>query len=519
MYYVISEGKDFYVKNYGYLVDIKIDDFYSLINIDSKKIVEMIFKKDLVLENINFPDYVFDMLSDYILNNIGQNELIEKLIENKIPLYSIVISTGNDCRNKYKALCMMKNADKITFKCNKDNLFKVMSIIHLFNAQILIDSTDISLEDYRHILSSFDFKSIENLDVKVNYQEHNTYLTPKALYDVSSIICNISEEIKKYNLSPFEQVMYAYDIVKNRKYKECESNKRNSRDLDKVLLGDAIVCVGYSRFLNAILKCLDINAIPLIDLEKHHQRSLVYVKDFKYNIDGVYAFDPTLDRRTSDDEEYIDNYNAFATSINLRDDNIFGDILKTICMDFDDIVKIINSYSFKNINKLLDDLEVLFKLTNNNDFVKFVSDLNLYEVCSNDERKIIRATYLKLLSKFTSKDISIETFTKVLYNTRRIQYYNNVITDFNVNDVFRVACNRFTYLYKLRMKKEEDNYAIRHIMTQFYNDKISKRLENKGNKVIESSFRNNIDVSRDRENVRLLKVLRNRQKQLTENKK
>ena len=122
------------------------------------------------------------------------------------------------------------------------------------------------------------------------------------------MICDIYEDIKRTNLSPFEQSIYAYDIVKNRKYKKCDYNLRTSRDLDKILIGDTIVCVGYSNFLNAILKCLNIKAIPLIDIRRRHQCNLVYIKDSKYGIDGIYMFDPTGDRKRNDNNDYISNY-------------------------------------------------------------------------------------------------------------------------------------------------------------------------------------------------------------------
>lgn len=91
--------------------------------------------------------------------------------------------------------------------------------------------------------------------------------------------------------------MYVYDIVKYRIYNKDEDNYLNNRDLDKVTSGNTIVCSGFSNLFNAILMSLDIKAMPLISKTANHQRSIVYVNDSKYDIDGIYVFDPTWDCR------------------------------------------------------------------------------------------------------------------------------------------------------------------------------------------------------------------------------
>ena len=46
---------------------------------------------------------------------------------------------------------------------------------------------------------------------------------------------------------------------------------------------------GFSNLFNAILMSLDIKAMPLISKTANHQRSIVYVNDSKYDIDGIYV--------------------------------------------------------------------------------------------------------------------------------------------------------------------------------------------------------------------------------------
>lgn len=72
--------------------------------------------------------------------------------------------------------------------------------------------------------------------------------------------------------------MYAYDILKKRLYKLDEENYYKSSDVSSVLTGDSIVCAGYSNVFNAILKCLNIKAAPLISKEANIKEVLSMFK-------------------------------------------------------------------------------------------------------------------------------------------------------------------------------------------------------------------------------------------------
>lgn len=118
----------------------------------------------------------------------------------------------------------------------------------------------------------------------------------KATIDKISTMIN---EIEKYNFSPMEKIMYVYDIVRNKIYIEVDENedKMLSRNLSSSLLGDKIVCVGYAKIFRTLLQKLGITCKELYlhhpDRKGGHARNVIYVKDEKYDIDGVYYFDPT----------------------------------------------------------------------------------------------------------------------------------------------------------------------------------------------------------------------------------
>ena len=156
------------------------------------------------------------------------------------------------------------------------------------------------------------------------YIKLNGNIEPVSLDDAKKtidIINNVAKEVETLNLSPMEQVMYVYDIAKNRVYNEEKDGekKSKSRDLSEILFGENIVCVGYVAYFNAILKKLgfDPHSISFGDVnnaEIGHRRSGVYIKDPKYYIDGFYYFDPTFDSRKidDDDEKAINRYRFFA---------------------------------------------------------------------------------------------------------------------------------------------------------------------------------------------------------------
>lgn len=144
---------------------------------------------------------------------------------------------------------------------------------------------------------------------------------PSKIEDVKKvldIINNLVTEIKSLNLSPLETTLYVYDIVRGREYKEEDANESytKSRDLISVLLGDKIVCVGFINLFNIILKklgiCCDRFQVFSVEAnEDDHVESLVYLKDHKYNIEGLYIFDPTAECKEGDNS-YLSSYFYFA---------------------------------------------------------------------------------------------------------------------------------------------------------------------------------------------------------------
>ncbi len=297
-------------------------------------------------------------------------------------------------------------------------------------------------------------------------EEYNGILNPEQIYikmdgnmDYVNVIdalktidkiTDISNSIKKLNMSPIEEVMYTYDLVRHRVYNIEDKNERSStsRDLSKILEGDKIVCVGYSELFKAILTNLNINidTVRLRGEKNGHERCVAYIKDDKYDINGVYYFDPTWDsRRKNDFNDYLYYYKYF-------------------CLTLEDIKRLdngrYNDKSYQNIDKnILEkiynfcDKSASFSLSYIRNSYKYISSINNMTSIINKKlllkqdnifnpkqlKKEIKENekeYKKIIDCY-DKPINGETMLNILNNVRKIEYYQNPdLYPYDLNSLF-----------------------------------------------------------------------------------
>lgn len=145
-------------------------------------------------------------------------------------------------------------------------------------------------------------KQYEGLKILYKIEGNEDYVTYDVTLKTYEEIDRYVSFIKSLKLSPLEIIMIAYDLVRNRKYtlETDEEKATESRDLSSSLLGEKIVCVGYSEILKCILKHLGIKIECVFlrakeSFEHNHLRNIVYVKDDKYQVEGIYYLDATWD--------------------------------------------------------------------------------------------------------------------------------------------------------------------------------------------------------------------------------
>lgn len=500
MDYRIKETKE----NNMVAYEISVEDFSYLMEDNYETIIKKMVKEDQLLKLIRFPECIINLVIDIIINDKDIDYLKEELTKRDVPLYSLMINLVNIYKRRYKKLLELKQAEQIKIVCNKDNFIKSLELAKKLNNKIVIEGDSISLTDYQKILSDYDIDSLNDFDIKIYYQASNHEISVRELYETSIIIKDISDEIEKYNLSPLEQIIYVYDKVKSRVYTKSDKDERESRDLDRVLQGDYIVCVGFSNIFNAVLRSLGINAMPLISIPKNHQCSLVYIEDTKYNINGVYAFDPTNDSRC--DDKYIDNYNYFGLTI--KDiENIFpNEIYNIINITFDDIINLQKNISLDGFKKSIDldiKTEKLFAFIKEQNYENFREIIQNFEFASQEDRNKALDIFQTFIRKYNPKEISPSIFILALYSTRMLEYYNGIVDKFDIDSISEATKERSIGQKFISLK---DISGIKKVIKMLsYSSKLDDALANLVSQI-------NPDIERSCLNIRLLKVLRNKQK-------
>lgn len=255
-------------------------------------------------------------------------------------------------------------------------------------------------------------------------------------------IDDIVKTINKYNLSPLEKIMYAYDLVRDRVYTKESENESNivSRDLSSVLFGNKIVCAGYVAIFNSVLKNLGINVMDYIiarkdNNKKGHVRSLVYVNDKKYNVNGIFLFDPTWDsKKYEGDKSYLTSYRFFCKSkdeFRYFDQEYNNVTLPNYSKNFTPRVKkIIETDGLLNITpdmaKTFNDISILVdnkSLANGIIFnEKVPKELRNVFASMTDTQELIKSLD-RFQSLFFGQTLNPLTLLEVLYNVRKVQYY------------------------------------------------------------------------------------------------
>lgn len=370
----------------------------------------------------------------------------------------------------------------------------------LLNKKIVIDKiVGYSKEEIKEIEDSFD--TTEN--IYVISEGNKEAISFEDYKKTNDTIEKIVERIKQYDFSPIEQLLYTYDIVRDKVYEvepEGESN-RLSRDLTKALFGEYIVCEGFANIFNATLKRLGFNAKVIVINDKNseyaHARNIVYINDKKYNIEGLYHFDTTGDcKRENMGNRHFNRYRYFAktkTQIRRYDDIFNRDFDENYMISKDTIrkVKDINIEEDFILGNGLD-----FKLIRNiNDHSKLVDDKIIIEGIKINESKKGLLSDLNRYMNMYERPIEPLSFIKAFYTVRKQQYYEDP-------DKFPLS---FDIIKKVLLKSGFINTVTKEMIllcSIFETD-----IPDPYNEVL-TKFNSNGNIEKDIQGVRLSKVFR-----------
>lgn len=411
----LDEGKMTVMRGYEeatYHVDINttVDESLNELMTDKANI-------DLMLEELDFlasieEDEEYEMLKHHINGQIKRNELFsdcnEILISGSIEEIAAYISKNEFLKGKDIQIAGKLELDDNTLKRLKDAFGNDSKI------KINIEGNEetISISDYERTVIAID---------------------------------EIVNKIKTYNYSPFEALMHAYDLIRDRFYVREDENDNYSvsRDLTSVLLGNKIVCVGFANIFNVVANKLGVNSNVFIISSKKsgHARNLMYVNDEKYNINGLYFFDPTFDCKRDEENNFLLGYKYFCKTQEQIDALTGGNFSYNSyeCFDYEVL---------EELFEFMDDGRVpVHELSGfiRDSRINYILRLLGLETVEPSERPYTKEELMELLEKIiiiADRPIKPEAFIKALYNVRRNQYYENptkylfdidVLTDILIN--------------------------------------------------------------------------------------
>ena len=162
---------------------------------------------------------------------------------------------------------------------------------------------------------------------------------------------------------------------------------------------------------------------------------MIYVNDPKYDVQGIYYFDSTWDSKKNNNESaYLHSYKFFCKtkkeinkydSINYRDETLEG--LKDLPDRFEEILKTSGLTSVpKEMIKLINYVSILIDGEDLINIFMIVDDDKIPEYLKykyTNEELIEKVRYY--WSLVYSESLGISRLTELLYNVRKIEYYED----------------------------------------------------------------------------------------------
>lgn len=389
---------------------------------------------------------------------------------------------------------VMIEFDPFLFKYINENEFlqtKTLHITELFSTtREDLNRITLALKNYTNVL----------LTVDGNQEEITLQQYKNTVEEMEKFL----SKIKKYELSPLEQMMYAYDLVRDRVYTEenQEESYSASRDLTATLLGDKIVCVGYANIFEKILQNLGIQTTMCTMVSKNqtgHRRNAVYVKDTKYHVEGVFFCDPTWDsRKDKNDNSYLDSYKFFCKNIEemrIHESNKYTNVtFSEYDKDFTKEIKsMVEENGIESVSREI--TRTINAISNLIDQKQLIEPTFLYKDVLPFDFDVLSESLDRYEKLFFNSHLSTETLVKIMIQVRKIEYYENPEKyPLTVESFENVVRNNILFYYNQRT------------LTLLFSEDCAEINENMSQDDFEK-LKSQIDLEKNIERVKLTKVL------------
>lgn len=453
----------------------------------------------------------FFVSGGYVIVSYPMNISINKLLEkSRNYLIESVKEEYERCDSFYKLLLekfikLLNKNDNTVINCfeaiefdypKEDVYYKLDTLFDKTDTSVIIKAQDIDDTYLLENISILDNKLKEIGVNRVSYIIKQCVDARKAhgvdisysLEDVLLVlnyINDIASNIRKFKLTPLEQVMYIYDLVKDRYYKE-ESEYEDyleSRDIARILKGNRIVCLGFSYLFKSLLDSInipnEISFIKGVNSNIGHARVFVGIEDNKYNLNQVLYFDPTWDsKKEKDNTNLLDRYNHFARNkkyFTMKDKT--KGLVDEEYLPFDVNRKNFNINVFSN-KDCLRQVSILFRMINWREYfnsteisefyrneIDVFMNTNIIDFYEIKDYNFVSFMYQEC-SKMLDRGLSGDVFLECLTNVRRVE---------NALD-----CDKFVFDFD-RMNKIYEEYLSDEIKfnkdLELHNDEVDDNFD------------------------------------------
>lgn len=416
-----------------------------------------------------------------------------------------------------KIIEILKNIDEININGDIVEIKKYIDKNKLNNKKIIINE-QLKLNENKiyDVINTFDGYN----NVYIMLEGNKNLIRVNELKDTINIIDNYIFEVKKYNFSPLEEIMYLYDLIRDRVVLEEDKSddKRISRDLSKALLGDKIVCEGFSNIYKAILKKLGYNIMNCKILKNEtvngkriaHLRNIIHLVDKKYNIDGIYEIDVTWgSKKNVNDTSYLNSYKYFLKTrkdMELLKKGKYTDI--TFPYYTEDLL-----ISFKNMlekglveqipKDVVDTVNEISRFVDGKTLISPIMLIKNKQFLPRNLQENIDYEYIidRLIyyDKLFNNPISANELLNALLNVRKIEYYNNPLKyPFDKKTLYLILLNS-KWVFKGNMSG---------LLLAIYGCLISEKLTI-DTKINFEKITKELELDKKIESIKLCKTLRN----------
>ena len=242
------------------------------------------------------------------------------LTETNFGLYDDYLFSTKNIAEWTKSEDFINKLHSSRLQCQLSKSSKNNEIIFKQKLPITIDIRNLSYQDKMAVLTNPLLS--DNICFLDSYTEREE-VPLKDIIEMYKFILNIANKIKANGYSQVESIYCIYNALKNRIYNEEKEGEslNKSRSLNHVINGNNIVCSGYTNYFLAIADILGLNVErilwePIDNFKAGHSSIIAFVNDDKYDIQGVWAIDPTWDsKRNEEDNEYQNSLAHFMMSM------------------------------------------------------------------------------------------------------------------------------------------------------------------------------------------------------------